>query len=559
MFKNKLLLLVLLVSAVLRIWNLGGNPPHLTPDEASLGYNAYSILKTGRDEYGELMPFVFKSFGDYKPGLYIYTAVPFVGLFGLTEFSVRLPSAIAGIIAVWLVYKIVEYLFPDKKRLPLLSAFILSISPWHIHFSRGSWEVNLALTLTLAGIYLFFKSFTKQKFLLPSALLFGLTLIAYQGAKLSTGIVLVILLALHWKKLIKFKSSTLAKSVTVGLIISLPILLSLFQGKAGRLNVFSVFSYPRPTEYLEAFLDESGTEIGSSKYYLFYSETLNFTRGILGRWFNHFSGDFLFFEGDWQNPRHTAPNHGVLLLGDLILLIVGAGYFLKEKVNKNKSFVWLWMLLAPLPAVLSRDQVHAVRSYNLVIPLTIILAFGANSAINFLNKNTDLFKKSLRIILGTVYLAGFLYFLDAYFVHLPKHDSNLWEYGYKQVVETVKPIQNDYQKIKVRQSFAQPYIYFLFYGGEENSKGYDPATYQQQAKLVESEYKGDVGYIEKLDNIEFAPIDWSVNRGETGTLFVADPVRIPPQDSSDENLFKLIKDIKYLNGRDTAFRIIEVK
>ena len=99
---------ILILAAILRIWQLGSLPPSLTPDEAALGYNAYSILKTGRDEYGKLLPVIFKSFGDYKPGFYIYTTVPFIAIFGLTEFAVRLPSAIAGVIAVWLMYLIVK-------------------------------------------------------------------------------------------------------------------------------------------------------------------------------------------------------------------------------------------------------------------------------------------------------------------------------------------------------------------------------------------------------------------------------------------------------------------
>ena len=88
------LAIILLVALALRIYKIGSIPPGLTPDEASLGYNAYSILKTGKDEYGALLPFVFKSFGDFKPGLYIYLTVPAVLIFGLTEFSVRLPSVL---------------------------------------------------------------------------------------------------------------------------------------------------------------------------------------------------------------------------------------------------------------------------------------------------------------------------------------------------------------------------------------------------------------------------------------------------------------------------------
>src|SRR3990170_6052123 len=98
--KKYSIILIVLIAAVLRLWKLDNIPPHLTPDEAALGYNAYSILKTGKDEYGEFLPIIFKSFGDYKPGLYVYLTVPFVAFFGLNEYTVRLPSAIFGIIAV---------------------------------------------------------------------------------------------------------------------------------------------------------------------------------------------------------------------------------------------------------------------------------------------------------------------------------------------------------------------------------------------------------------------------------------------------------------------------
>ncbi|MFZ5933184.1 MAG: ArnT family glycosyltransferase [Patescibacteria group bacterium] len=544
MRKNLVLLVILVLAFIFRVWNLGTVPPHLTPDEASLGYNAYSILKTGKDEYGEVLPFILKSFGDYKPGLYVYLTVPSVALLGLNEFSVRLPSALAGVLSVYLIFLITNKLF-NSRRLSLLAAFVASLTPWLIYFSRGAWEVNVSLTLTLLGIYFFLKSFEKEKFLIFSTLFFSLTLLAYQGAKMSTGVVLLLLIALYWKKLIRFKRKTLVTSLVLGLVVSLPITLSLFRGQTGRLNVFSVFSYPRPKEYLEAFLEEGSERVGDLNYYLFHSETLNFARGILGRFFNHFSGRFLFFEGDWSNPRHSAPYQGMLLLSDIILFILGFVALVRKGLTKESAFIWLWLVLASGPSVLSRDQVHAVRALNMAIPMILLLSLGLDFLIS-------LRRKTLEYLFYGVYILAFVYFLDAYFVHVPKHNSKYWEYGYKQIVETITPIQANYEKIKVQQSFAQPYIYFLFY------QKYDPAKYQKQAKLVESEYKGDVGYVTSLENIEFAPIDWSINRGERGTLFVADTIRIPPEDSKDESLFRLVKEIKYLNGRDTAFRIIEV-
>jgi len=545
--KKYLLIIILLLAAGLRLWKLGSIPPGLTPDEASLGYNAYSILKTGKDEYGKFLPLIFKSFGDYKPGLYVYLIVPLVALFGLNEFAVRLPSALAGIVTVYLIYLIVQLLFANNHKLSVIAAFVAATNPWLIYFSRGAWEVNVSLTLTLAGIYFFLKSLQRPKFLTFSFLLFALSLLTYQGAKLATSIVLVLLLVCFWKEVVKIQKKYLIWSILVGLAVSSPIILSLFTGKTGRLDVFSVFSYPRPKEYLEAQLAQGAERVGSLSYYLFHSESLNFKREILGRYFNHFSGRFLFFEGDWSNLRHSAPYQGVLLLSDLVTLLFGLLVIFRTKFNKGHLFVILWLALAPLPAVLSRDQVHAVRSFNLVVPLIIILAFGLNEMIKWLDG------RMVKWAFLVFYFLAFSYFMDAYFVHVPNHNSQLWGYGYKQIVETVTPIQKNYNVIKVQQSFAQPYIYFLFF------QKYDPAKYQRQISWVESEYKGDVGYVTKLDNIEFAPIDWSVNRGEHGTLFVADTIRIPPEDSKDGELFKVIKEIKYLNNRDMAFRIIEVK
>lgn len=560
--KNWAIIMILLLAVVLRFYSLATNPPHLTPDEAALGYNAYSILKTGRDEYGEFLPIVFKSFGDFKPGFYIYATVPFVAIFGLNEFSVRAVSATAGVIAVYLLFFVVRELFKSKKRdssqllstnyilLAHFSALILAISPWHIHFSRGAWEVNLALTFALAGMYFFLKTFDKSKWLVLSAFFFGLSLITYQGAKMSVALVVVLLAILYWKQVWRVNRKTLILSGVVGAIVSIPIIMSFFTGQTGRLKVFSVFSYRRPEEYLEQHLNLAEVEFGSSKYYLYYSEVENMTRGIAGRWFNHFSTRFLLFDGDWANPRHSSPDHGQLLLADIIFLVLGIGLLSKSWKNKGAKFILLWLILSPLPSALSRDQVHAVRSLNMVVPLTVAIAAGLTLFVAWMGRQGRLEKLGI-IGVGGIYFVSLLYFLDSYFVHQPIHNSQYWEYGYKQVVERVTPIQDNYHTVHVRQSFAQPYIYFLFY------QKYDPATYQKNAHLIESEY-GDVGRVEELDNIRFLPIDWTVNRGDFGTLFVADPIRIPPEDSSNTDEFRVVDEIMYLDGKETAFRLVEV-
>ena len=99
---NWKLIFIFLIAAALRLFALGSNPPGLYWDEVSLGYNAYSILKTGHDEHNRFLPIdTFKAFGDYKPPGYIYATVPSIALFGLNNFAVRLPSALAGTLLVW--------------------------------------------------------------------------------------------------------------------------------------------------------------------------------------------------------------------------------------------------------------------------------------------------------------------------------------------------------------------------------------------------------------------------------------------------------------------------
>lgn len=558
---NNFLFLVLILAAILRLWKLGSIPPGLTPDEAALGYNAYSILKTGKDEYGDFFPFIFKSFGDYKPGLYVYLTVPFIAIFGLTEQAVRLPSALAGVFAVYLIFLIVrEFIFLEKleiKSLEFLASLFLAISPWHIHFSRGAWEANLSLTLTLAGIYFFLKSFKNSKFLILSSLFFSATLLTYQGAKMSFPIVILVLVLVFWQRIKEFFSArtTLVLSVVLGFMVAFPVLLSFVSGQTGRLKVFSVFSFPRKENEIQKILAQGDEGVGDLTYYLFHSESLNFLRGIMGRWFNHFGGRFLFFEGDYQNPRHSAPNHGMLLFADLILIPTGLFFLAKER-SKLSIFVLSWLLLSPLPSALSRDQVHAVRALNMVVPLTLISSSGF---LLFLKDKLSAEKEKsglARIILAPSFwmmaiFISLVYYLDSYFIHLPKHNSEYWGYGYKEIVETITPIQDRYKEIKVQQSFAQPYIYFLFY------QKYDPLRYQKQARLVESEYKGDVGYIKKLDNICFCAIDWPQNKKEHGILVVADAIRIPETELKSDSV-SLIKEIKFLDGT-TAFRIVEVR
>ena len=100
--------LVLLLAFLLRVLWLDIYPSGFTPDEASFGYDAFCILKSGKDQWGKTLPLVLESFGDFKPPLYAYILVPFVWLLGLSRPVVRLPNALLGTAAVYVVYLLMK-------------------------------------------------------------------------------------------------------------------------------------------------------------------------------------------------------------------------------------------------------------------------------------------------------------------------------------------------------------------------------------------------------------------------------------------------------------------
>ena len=159
---------VVFLAIFLRFYQLGVNPPSLDWDETSIGYNAYSILHTGKDEYGNRLPLSFRSFDDYKPPILIYLTVPSVAIFGLTELAVRLPAAVFGVIGVIAVYFLVKELLQSKsgkktitpevqQSIAFLALIFLAISPWHLQFSRAAFEGNIGLTFLLLALIFFLK------------------------------------------------------------------------------------------------------------------------------------------------------------------------------------------------------------------------------------------------------------------------------------------------------------------------------------------------------------------------------------------------------------------
>lgn len=519
MRRTIILLTIIALGFGLRFFLLDKRPLGFTWDEAALGYNAYSLLKTGRDEYGKILPIVLKSFGDYKPGLYAYYTVPSIAVLGLNEFATRFPSAIFGTLLIIVVYLLTRNVF---------AALLLAIMPWAIHFSRGAWEANLALFLTTLAALLF----VKKRYWL-SMLFFGLTFWSYQGAKMFTPLLLVSLFLIYRPNI-----KLLIKPLIFLIFLIFPVLLG-FSSQSGRLKVFSVFSYTRSVQTIAEIKNQD--QQNSWIFSLFHSEIVDQGRGIIQRYLNHLSPYYLFFAGDWQSLRHSIPYYGYLHIPEIVTVLIGLVVLLKTNSRLTKLLI-AWLLLAPLPAALSRDLVSGVRSLPMVVPLTIISGIGLSVLAR---------KRFLLLLFSPVLIFSLFYFLDLYFVHSPNFTAADFLYAYRPALQLIKPLIPNYKKIVITSQFGQPYIFILFY------LQIDPRQYQPQAHLRENS-QGDVGEVNKFDKFEFRPIFWPADRGSSSTLFIGGQYELPESDLRTTPNLERISDIAFPNGTH-ALRIVGLK
>src|SRR3989344_2849441 len=149
--KNKMLLMIILIGAILRFCRLSDIPYGFDGDEAAFGYYGYSLLKNLTDEFGNKLPLYFPSIGDYKYPVYSYLTTLPVFLFGLNEFSARFISALSGSLLPLVVFYITYELY-RKKNIALIASFFTAVSPFSIMFSRGAYESNLAGFFVASGV-----------------------------------------------------------------------------------------------------------------------------------------------------------------------------------------------------------------------------------------------------------------------------------------------------------------------------------------------------------------------------------------------------------------------
>ena len=510
------LFIIILLGFFVRFYKLGQAPAGLYLDEAGQGYSAYSILKTGKDEFGMPFPAAFRSFNDFKTPVYVYLIAPLIPIFGLNAFSIRFPSFFFSILTLPLLYFLIKKLDPSKYKstiydLPLISVLFLAISPWHVLFGRTNFECNVALFFLLFGIFLFQLALKKPIFLIVSAFFFAIALPAYHSERILVPLVLMYLLVKYYKTLLSpeyLKYSIL--SLVLGVIITLPTIMIInTPGFLARVSTLSIFG--------------SEHSWGVKEWPSLY--------------LSYFSPRQLFWLGD-AGPRSSFPGLSVFYLWQLPLFMHGLYLFFTKKISPNlKQFIILMLVISPIPASLTRDPFSTIRALPLVIPLTIICALSATEIL----KKMSLKFKILVVFIFTIYsllkLYSSGYLLNEYY------RASSWDYGWEQVSEVIKKELNPNLPIIVDNARNEPYSQLLVFLKP------DPAEYQKDNfEVSNQDYYTYMGRntTKKIGNLTTRGINWTEDK-KIEQYLIGDSLAISYEQIKDNNL-TLIKEIKYPDG-----------
>lgn len=511
-------LIIIFLALFLRFYKLGITPSGLDWDEVSNSYNAYSILKTGRDEYNKLLPLYNRSFDDYKPPLYMYLEVPSVKYFGLTPFAARLPSALAGTITTIFIYLLVKRLF-KKESYAIVAMMMAAISPWQLQFSRVGFEANIGLFTTVVSFTLLLYSLTldneilstKKKILfIAAAIFFGLTFYTYHAQRIFIPLLFITTAVIYKKEFLKIPKKYLIIFIVLVIAIITPFFVfSPTQAISQRFQETSSKSQIKDINTSIKFIEEDNSSFPAK---IIHNRRITILQGYLQHYMANLDINYLFIKGD-DNLRHHLDNMGMLYLIQLPFLLYGLFIVIKEK-SKPIVFILAWLLLSPIAAAPTDVAPHAIRSYTLVVALEIVIALAIVDIYNKIK-----WKKTYLIVIVCGFCLTFFTYLENYYIHYSYDNSTWWQFGYLNAVTKTQELKNQYNNIYIDKSVEQAYIFWLF------GTKFDPKIYHQN---------GSKDHFDKYYFLDQKPTN-------SNDLFVTTANKLPDN-------FETLDTINYPNG-----------
>jgi 4-amino-4-deoxy-L-arabinose transferase-like glycosyltransferase len=451
--------------SVLHLHGLTSSPPGFYVDEASIGYNAYAISIDGRDEHGESWPLFFQAFGEYKNPVLIYLIAGAMQLVGPSVGIVRMvPSLISLLTAIvlsWLVYQIF------RNRWLGLAAFVVAGTlPWLFIIGRIGFEVS-ALPAALALFLLAWWNADQER-LRPrrqllmavlAGLWLGVAIYTYTTARLLVLILVALLWAAYLGEWSRRWRPLVATSLTA-LAGYLPMAHWNLQhpGKlTARFDLISIFC--RPVSSCTARPEIVGNTDDGRLFPLVVAERL--LRVYSSGW----SPSFLFYTGDpWG--RHVNGHGGMLYVTLAPFLIVGTAALGRHWREPFWRLIGLGVVFAGIPAALTADHGHALRTMAVVPFLIIIMALGMAELIRLLSG-----QRWIVVALGFAVLLEIGGFMTDYFTDYPSRQAIWFDPGLETAIAAAQQTPHQGQII-LSDHIDLPSIMFAFFSQE------DPQTYR---------------------------------------------------------------------------------
>jgi len=523
------LVLIVAVAGSIRLLWLGSAPKGVLVDEMHYGYLAYSILETGKDEHGVPFPLIFRGFGDNKLPGQVYTLVPFIKLFGLENFAIRLPSALAGTALVGVAYLLARCL-KASKAISLTVAVSVAFMPWTFVLSRFGFESNLALLWWSIGILTALKWLENKNnwWAVLTGITFAMTWYFYIPYRPISAVLLGSLILLQSnlmeeiKKLVSnprqiFKlgrykelvSKLFTKKLFVGsmlLLVSFLAVISPFllpqslNVNTTRLNQVGIMNDP----IIGMVVNENRTfcveKFPAQFCYLLWNKGSVVGTLLIHRFVHTFSPQFLATTGEGEIPYLTIADTGQMQLLLYPFFVIGVGILLVTLVTTVKSkkivsiklmtqplipskaqaaFILIGLLFTPIPALLVGNP-QPVRLSAFIPFLIVSLTLGIDWVLHLLPSFVKMISASIFfILLGT---SAVFFLTNFYSIHTLKNDV-AYDSHLPSFFAFLETIPEDIT-IAYQQTISDPIMYYAYYTKVH------PSEYQNNVVLGPLEESG---------------------------------------------------------------------
>jgi len=328
---------ILWLTLFLRVWQLDTLPPGLHYDEAFNGTMAREILR------GTNRPIFFvDNFGE-EP-LHMYTEAVMFALIGESPWSIRITSALYGVLFVAAVYACARAFFPRADLLALVAAFLAATVLWSLMFDRIGIETTTLpsmLTLSAAALGFAYRRWS-WRWVIGAGFLLGAMIYTYLASRMWLPAVF-----LWFLYLVTFHRAVVRQHFAKWVVIAAVALLTLAP--------LALFFAQNPL----AFSGRSGT--------VFTPET--FGMNVLR------TAGMFFFTGD-ADPRDNLPGRAALDVILAVFFVIGLLGALARFRKPFYALLLIWLVVMCLPSALTEFAPNFRRAIGAQPATFLLCALG---------------------------------------------------------------------------------------------------------------------------------------------------------------------------------------